>query len=185
MKYFISNLYLSKNGINKVSGIDSSIHNQFVSTVWNTFITDDDEVYIVGGIGDLSLLGQLNGTKTVLLSKSDLDMFNHYITSVSSKRDTILDKEMYQTYCKNEFNVQVLFKDTLDVTLCTGESVRLCVDYENATMSKLFTLASGVGNSQRLFGSGLNLDSFVNGYKPVSEYDIISFIRRGDEGLLY
>ena len=185
MKYFISNLYLSKSGINKVSGVDSSIHNQFVSTVWNTFITDDDEVYIVGGVGDLSLLSTLNGSKIVLIGKSDLDSFNQYVSSVSTKRDATLDKEMYQTYCKNEFNVQVLFRDTLEVTLCTNEIIRLCVDYENATMSKMFTLASGIGNSQRLFGSGLNLDSFVNGYKPVSEYDIISFIRRGDDGLLY
>ena len=61
----------------------------------------------------------------------------------------------------------------------------LCVDYENATMSKMFTLASGIGNYQRLFGSGLNLNSLVNGYKPVSEYDIISSIRMGKDELLY
>lgn len=185
MKYFISDLYLSEGGLNKISGVDSSVHNHFLFTVWNTFITDDDEVYIVGGAGDLSLLSTLNGNKIVLLGKSDLDIFNQYVSSVSTKRDAILDKEMYQTYCKNEFNVQVLFRDTLEVTLCTNEIVRLCVDYENATMSKMFTLASGIGNYQRLFGSGLNLNSLVNGYKPVSEYDIISSIRRGKDELLY
>ena len=120
-----------------------------------------------------------------MIGKSDLDRFNQYVSYVSTKRDAILDKEMYQTYCKNEFNVQVLFRDTLEVTLCTNEVVRLCVDYENATMSKMFTLASGIGNYQRLFGSGINLSSFVNGYKPVSEYDIISSIRRGSDELLY
>lgn len=185
MKYFISDLHLSKSGVNKVSGIDSQLHNQFVSTVWNNFITDDDEVYIVGGVGDLSLLSMLNGNKLVLLGKSDMDTFNQYISSVSTKRDAVLDKGMYQTYCKNEFNVQVLFRDTLEVTLCTNEIIRLCVDYENATTSKMFTLASGIGNYQRLFGSGMNLSSFVNGYKPVSEYDIISSIRRGSDELLY
>lgn len=185
MKYFISDLYLSKSGINKVSGVDSQLHNQFITALWNNFITDDDEVYIVGGVGDLSLLSILNGNKLVLLGKSDMDTFNQYVSSVSTKRDAILDKEMYQIYCKNEFNVQVLFRDTLEVILCTNEIIRLCVDYENATTSKFFTLASGIGVSQRLFGSGLNLNSFVNGYRPVSEYDIISFIRRGDDGLLY
>ena len=81
MKYFISDLHLSKSGINKVSCVDSQLHNQFVSTMWNTVITDDDEVYIVGGVGDLSLLSTLNGNKVILLGKSDLDRFNQYVSS--------------------------------------------------------------------------------------------------------
>ena len=112
--------------------------------------------------------------------------YQSYIESVSTKRDASLDKEMFRVHCKNTFGIRtVLFRDTLDVTLFNNDVVRLCSDYANANTSKLFTVASGMGNLQRVFDSGVNVSSFVNGFKPLSEYDIITFMKRDCHELYY
>lgn len=180
MKYFTSDILLSDTVMSNNIPINAIID------IWNNTVTHDDEVYILGGIGDFSKLKNLNGSKIILMNQNDMGTYHKYITSVSSKRDVMLDKEMFRVYCKNEYGVNtILFRDTLEVTLFSGDIVRLCVDYPNSNTSKLFTIASGMGVIQRVFDSGVNVTSCVNGFRPVSEYDVLSFMRRDCHELYY
>lgn len=177
MKYFTSNILLGSNAYIP--------YNVFVD-MWNSLLTHDDEVYIVGGVGDFSKLKSLNGNKIILMNQDDMKTYHTYIASVSSKRDAMLDKEMFRVYCKNEYGVNtILFRDILEVTLFSGDVVRLCVDYPNSKTSKLFTVASGMGDVQRVFDSGVNVTSYVNGFRPISEYDVLSFMKRDCHELYY
>lgn len=176
MKYFTSDIQLG----------DSDFRDNIIITMWNGIVTDDDVVYILGGVGDFSKLKSLKGGKILLLNQDDMKTYYTYINSVSTKRDTLLDKEMFRVYCKNEYNIStVLYRDLLEVTLFSGDIVRLCNDYPNANTSKLFTVASGMGVIQRVFDSGVNVTSYVNGFRPVSEYDVLSFMKRDCHELYY
>ena len=174
MKYFTSDIQLG----------DSDFHDNIIITMWNGIVTDDDVVYILGGVGDFSKLKSLKGGKILLLNQDDMKTYYTYISSVSTKRDTLLDKEMFRVYCKNEYNIStVLYRDLLEVILFSGDIVRLCNNYPNT--SKLFTVASGMGVIQRVFDSGVNVTSYVNGFRPVSEYDVLSFMKRDCHELYY
>lgn len=174
MKFFTSGLYFndesksSKRHFNDVNKM-----NNLIVDNWNSVVTDDDMVYILGNVGDFNYLKALNGEKVVILSDYDLIFYKNYVESITSVRNELLDNDLFQTYCKNVFNLQaIIYKKSFNTCINHDVDIRLSVDYENEEYSPLFSIVGNMGQYQRAFKSGINVDMFVNGYFPVSSMEI-------------
>lgn len=86
--YFISDIHFHHKNILKFSGqwrdgdnIDE--HNQIIVTRWNTTVNKRDIVYVLGDVcmgKDLSILGELTGTKILVLGNHDDHNVRDYLS---------------------------------------------------------------------------------------------------------
>ncbi|MDO5402439.1 MAG: phosphoesterase [Eubacteriales bacterium] len=74
MKYFIADLHFSDQRIidyEKRPFDDAGAMNETVIRNWNEVVTESDEVYVAGDVGDESLISQLKGIKFLIKGNHD------------------------------------------------------------------------------------------------------------------
>ena len=79
MIFYTSELMLNDNEyLSKSTRHFSSVlkmHNTLISS-WNSIVSDSDDVYIIGGVGDYEFLKALNGNKRLIMSDYERTHFN-------------------------------------------------------------------------------------------------------------
>lgn len=81
MKYFIADLHFSQQEIidyesRPFENVDA-MNRQLIRN-WNGIITEQDEIYVVGDVGDESLIRQLTGTKYLIKGNHDMKSNEEY-----------------------------------------------------------------------------------------------------------
>ena len=186
MIFFTANLEFGNDKIARSRHFKDIIQNSSVIiSNWNSLVTNHDTVYILGGTGDLEYLKELNGEKYLMFNDKDDKLYRQYIESVSTVRDEIYDKEMYETYLKIKFNIShVIFNKRVLIKLYSGRLVSVTTDYSSFFDTDEYSIVGNIGSYQRMFPDGINADIYVNGMFPLSEVDIEEMIKKMD-GKIY
>lgn len=160
----------------------SSMNNKIVEN-WNSIITPDDKVYILGGVGEFEFLLSLNGEKTLFFTRYEKPFYDKYIASVTEDLEDDYNREMFEVYIKNMFYVtKTLFQKSILTKDYSGSIVRLSVDRNLIdTGGKEYIVAGGIGDYQRMFKNGINSDIYVNGLFPLSEVDVQNSIHHQND----
>lgn len=174
MIFYTANLMFGNETIAKHRHFkDASYMNNKIIENWNSVVTPEDKVYILGGIGTFEFLLSLNGEKTLMVTKHEKEFYDKYISSVTTNEEDAYNKEMFEVYVKNMFFVEkVLFQKSIVIKDFTGNMLRLSTDIDTTRNSDNFVIAGNMGDYQRMFNTGINADIYVNGLFPISEVDI-------------
>lgn len=174
MNFYTANLMFGNDIVAKQRHLkDANYMNNKIIENWNSIITPEDKVYILGGVGVFEFLLSLNGEKTIMFTKHEKEFYDRYISSVTSNPDDIYNKEMFEVYVKNMFFVNsVLYQKSIIIKDFTGNLLRLSTDDTTTRESDNFVIAGNMGSYQRMFRTGINADIYVNGLFPLSEVDI-------------
>lgn len=174
MTFYVSELFFGDEKIaNKRHFRDvSSMNNRLIEN-WNSVITPDDKVYMLGGIGEFEFLLSLNGEKILMMSDYEKEFYKKYIKSVTTEIDDPYNKEMFEVYLKNIFYVEkVLFNKVAVRKDYSGNMIKLQVSDIPDIDEKRFTVYGAIGDYQRMTSNGINSNIFVNGMFPLSEIEV-------------
>lgn len=178
MIFFTSNLFFDNIEVSENRHFKSvgDMNNLLIKN-WNSYVVDSDKVYILGNVGNFDYLKELNGEKVLILSDSDIKFFNKYVESISSERDDCYDREMFEIYCEAQYGVDhVIFTKKIIVNTFTNLLVRLTVN--GVDISKdMFNIYGSFGNYKKLDRNTINSDTSVNGYFPISEFEVNSMVK--------
>ena len=142
---------------------------------WNSVVTQNDKVYIIGGVGQFEFILSLNGEKTVMLSQYEQNFYDSYIDSVTTDPDDIYNDEMFGVYLKNMFYVsETVYDRSITRKNYTGNPIKLSTSMGKSIRNGIqtYTIYGAIGEYQRMFQDGINSNIFVNGMFPLSESDI-------------
>ena len=175
MLYFTSDLFFGDSKISKYRGFKSSDDmNSFIIDKWNSIVNDSDNVYILGGVGDFNYLKFLKGTKVLIFSDNENQFFHTYVESISNNRDEMQDKELFESYVRNTYEIdRVIYSRRIICKLGGGTIVVLTSDIEHKRSSDFFNVSGSMGDTYKYFDDGYNVNIGINYMKPVSE-DLIS-----------
>lgn len=142
---------------------------------WNSIVTQNDKVFILGGIGQFEFLLSLNGEKTIMLTPYEQGFYDTYIDSVTTDPDDVYNDEMFSVYLHNMFYVnETVYDRSILRKDYAGNMIRLS-SVKNPSKYKgmySYTVYGAVGEYQRVMNEGINSNIFVNGMFPLSEGDI-------------
>lgn len=137
---------------------------------WNRTVCQEDDVFILGGVGDMNLLKSLNGHKTLLQSRYEEDHMKEYVSSISKIRDSEIDRDMYSFYMKSEFGVtNVIYSGKSIQKTYSGRVLFLSAGLD---LSQSLAVCGLSGEYHRVFKRGINANIYLNGMYPISEVDI-------------
>lgn len=176
--YFTSDLFFGNNEISSYRGFNSvDSMNKLIISRWNSTVSNNDTVYILGGIGDFNFINMVNGHKILIMSDKEESYYNAYISSVSSGVDDMIDREMFDAYVCSNFSIdRVIFSNRIICTLSDGKIVVLTSDIENKYSMDFFNIAGNMGDLKKFFDDGYNVNTGINYYCPVSENTILGLI---------
>lgn len=179
MLFFTAGLWFDSSTVaSKRHFSNSDEMNRCVIRRWNNIVTDNDTVYILGDIGEFEYLKELNGSKIIFLSRSDMRFYDTYIKSITDKRDEMYDKEMFEVYAQNTYGADHIQYNKKSIKkIYSGRFVSITMDYANNKDKKLFNITN-LGDGYRLIDFGINVDASMNFMTPVSEVEIESLIKR-------
>lgn len=178
MLFYTSGLYFGNENVAKRRHFRevSTMNNRIIEN-WNSLITPEDKVYILGGVGEFDFLLSLNGEKVLMFSNDESEFYIKYISSLTTNLEDDFNQEMFEVYVRNIFYIEkVLFNKSTLVKDYTGNVVRLTIDEKAAKSSANFVVAGSIGERQRMFEGGVNSNIFVNGMFPLSEVDVQNLI---------
>lgn len=163
----------------------SSMNNEIIEN-WNSIITPDDKVYILGGVGEFEFLLSLNGEKTLFLTKYERPFYEKYISSVTEDDDEVLNAEMFEVYIKNMFYVtKTLYQKSVYYKDYSGSMILLSTDKDRIrNMKEGYVVAGCIDDYQRMFKNGINANIYVNGMFPLSEMDVQESIHHQNDLIL-
>ena len=174
MTFYTANLFFGDSSVAKRRHFNTThlMHNRIIEN-WNSIITPDDEVYILGGVGEFEFLSSLNGEITVFMSEYERGFYDKYIDSVTDCKDDPYNKEMFDTYVRSMFYVnKVQYHNSIIKRDYSGSLIRLAIGREAIIKSSQFVVAGGIGDYQRMFKNGINADIYVNGMFPLTEVSV-------------
>lgn len=187
MTFYTANMFFGSEDVARRRHFkDTSSMNNKIIENWNSIITPDDKVYILGGVGEFEFLLSLNGEKSLFVTRYEIPFFEKYISSITDEDDEVLNKEMFETYIRNVFYVsKTLYQKSVIYKDYSGNLVLLSTDKTRIESSKSeFIVAGGIGDYQRMFRNGINADIYVNGLFPISEVDVQDSIHHVNELIL-
>lgn len=175
MTFYVSEIFFGDEKIAKRRHFrDADSMNNKIIENWNSIITPDDKVYILGGVGEFEFLLSLNGEKTLMMSDYEDEFYKRYIRSVTTEIDDPYNKEMFEVYLKNMFYVEnTVFGKLLTRKDYSGNLVRLQVAGGRGDRSQdpRLTIYGAIGDYQRMTHKGINSNILVNGMFPLSEIE--------------
>lgn len=174
MVFYAANLHFGNDDIARRRHYrDASSMNLRIIENWNSIITQEDSVYILGGVGEFEFLTSLNGDISIFFTESERRVYDKYISSVTSDLNDPYNQEMFDVYVKNMFYInKVLYQSSVIRRDYSGSLVRMSVSVSKIKNSDYYVIAGGIGSNQRMFRNGINSDIYVNGMFPLSEVDV-------------
>ena len=176
MVFFTSNLFFGNKDIAKQRHFNSTVEmdNCLVSN-WNKVVADSDTVYILGGIGDWSLLQSLYGKIKVVMSDSEDEFYQEYVKGISNIRDDVIDFEIFKFDMQTKYNIEVCNSRRIMIKDYQGDFLRIQTNPKCIPNDNVFNVVGNIGNMQKVFNKGINADITVNGMYPVSDYTVLQY----------
>ena len=138
---------------------------------WNRVVSDSDDVYIIGGVGEYEYLKSLNGRKHLVMSSYEVKLFEEWRKELTDDPKDDIDLELYGKFLKEYGISSVATSGRLMKKTYTGRLVWLTTDPKHRR-DDVFNLYGCVGDLQKLVSSGVNCSIAVNNYYPISETEI-------------
>lgn len=182
MTFYVSEMFFGDNRLAQRRHFrDASSMNSKIIENWNSIITPEDKVYILGGVGEFEFLLSLNGEKVLMMSSHESEFYRRYIKSVTSDLDDPCNKEMFEVYLKNMFYIEsTTFSPSITRKDYSGNLIRLQTS-KDVKRDTIFTVYGAINDYQRMTLSGINSNIYVNGMFPLSELEVEDCIKhRGD-----
>ena len=178
MIFYAADMFFGEDIIAQRRGFKDAYSMDFLTIRnWNSVITQDDSVYILGGVGSFKSLPSLNGFKHVFLTHHERLSYLRYIYSVTTIKDDPFNHEMFETYLKVRYNVKSVFSQTsITIWDCTGDPVQLIIG--NNIDPKHFSIFGNLGDNLREYKNGINANIFTNNMTPISEVEARKFKRK-------
>ena len=181
MRFFTSGLMFdSSDYCSRWRFHDNTERNNYIIKRWNDVVTEDDEVIILGGIGEFEYLNDLKGKKTLMMDTRDMNFYLSYVSAITNVRDEFYDKEMFEVYVIENYDVEkVIFNTKIMRKLYSGRVVSVTTDKTPYTKSDRFSIVSG--NDYIRFDKKLiNVEFGINYMTLVSEVNIENLIRKAE-----
>lgn len=177
MTFYTSNLHFGNEDVARKRHFrDASAMNSRIIDNWNSIITSDDSVYILGGVGEFEFLSSLNGEISIFFTDSERSFYDKYISSVTDDKNDPYNREMFEVYIKNMFYIdRLIYHDSIIKKDYSGSLVRMAIGLDAVKKKDYYIVAGGIGDYQRMFNGGINSDIFVNGLYPLSEVDVQNY----------
>lgn len=182
MTFYVSELFFGDSRVAQRRHFrDTSSMNSKIIENWNSIITPEDRVYILGGVGEFEFLLSLNGEKILMMTNNESEFYQRYIRSVTTELDDPCNREMFEVYLKNMFYIEsTLFSKSVTRKDYSGNLVRLQTSKE-VKRDTIFTIFGSIGDYQRMTLNGINSNIYVNGMFPLSELEVEDSIRHRGE----
>lgn len=173
MMYFASDMFFGNKDVSlKRHYITPDEMSSEIIVKWNKTVCPDDEVFILGGVGEMSFLKSLNGRKSLLMSDYEEKHMKEYVSGISKIRDPEIDGEMYSFYMKSEFGVSsVVYSGKSIQKIYSGRTVYLNSMPDTRT-SKDIIICGLMGEYHRVYKNGINANIYLNGMYPISEIEV-------------
>lgn len=189
MKYFVGNIGFN-NPDRLSSGESLEDRQERLLTLWDNTVDYDDDVYVVGNVYDFRCLKGLKGNIYIVFGgKNDKKFMLNVVSQISSKRNETYDKGLFTQYLQSQLNVVDVYYESHTLQLVNGQTITLSTDILSETMhSDTFYLAGNMGQLQRCWSNGLNVDLLVNGNQFISEEDVIAIskeVKDKEDSLLF
>lgn len=161
--------YLRKSNRHFSTALSMTNH---IITSWNRVVSDSDDVFILGGVGDFEYLKSLNGNKKLIMSASEKAHYEGWRKTLSDEPDEELDSELYEKHLLTTYGiVGVNFGGRMIKKTSTGKLIRLVTDKDFAKLDT-FNVYGCIGDFQKMVSSGINASIAVHNYSPLSESEL-------------
>lgn len=185
MNFFVSCLFFDDDSVaRKFRFRDSDEMNRDIIEGWNRVVTNTDNVYILGGVGEFEYLKSLNGKKILLFSEHEKSFFNTYVSGVTNIRNSSIDKEMFELYVSENYGIsRVIFNNKIVIKLYSGREISMTTHLDGLDSDR-FNLVGCLDNIPEYFKfyltdsvKCLNTDIRNNLLHPFSEHYVESFCK--------
>lgn len=175
MIFYVSNTFFGNEEVARKRHFkDAYSMNTRIIENWNSLITPEDKVYILGGLGDFDFLLSLNGSKVLIMSEYEADYYLNYVKSLTDNLADDFNQEMFATHMKNIYYLDnVNFKGNLVHKDYAGNLITLTTKFDNLGVGDNFNVFGALGQGERITYNCINADIFVNGMFPISELDVV------------